>query len=76
MADQSATYLNFNELSAKLGNRGRTTLYRDLDQRRHQQPIKIGSRLYWLEAAVDQHLLALRSFANSKPAPISGAGGL
>ena len=46
-------YLNFTELRAKLGGRGRTTVYRDVEEGRLPKPIKIGSRLYWIESAVD-----------------------
>lgn len=52
-------YLNFHELQAKLGNRGRTTIYRDVDQGRLPKPMKIGSRLYWNEAEVDAAIASL-----------------
>lgn len=54
-------YLTFRDLQKKLGGRGRTTIYRDLDVGRLPQPIKLGSRLYWIEDEVDQHLNAARS---------------
>jgi prophage regulatory protein len=47
------TYLNLNQLSAKLGGRSRSSLYRDVDENRIPAPLKIGSRLYWIESAVD-----------------------
>jgi predicted DNA-binding transcriptional regulator AlpA len=41
-------YLSFTGLlQAKLGGRGRTTIYRDVDLGQFTKPIKIGSRLYW-----------------------------
>jgi prophage regulatory protein len=52
------TYLSFKDLQAKLGGRGRTTIYRDVDLGRLPKPIKIGSRLYWNEADIDATLQA------------------
>jgi predicted DNA-binding transcriptional regulator AlpA len=49
-------YLTFNDLRAKLGNRGRTTIYRDVEAGRLPKPIKLGVRLYWVEDQVDQHI--------------------
>jgi prophage regulatory protein len=51
-------YLSFTGLQAKLGGRGRTTIYRDVDLGRLPKPIKIGSRLYWNEADIDATLKA------------------
>lgn len=53
MANQSPKYLNFNELRAKLGNRGRTSIYRDIELGRLPKPMKFGARLYWKEADID-----------------------
>lgn len=49
-------YLSFRDLQAKLGGRGRTTIYRDVDLGRLPKPVKIGSRLYWNEAEIDATL--------------------
>ncbi|MEH6393143.1 MAG: AlpA family phage regulatory protein [Sulfitobacter sp.] len=49
-------YLSFKDLQAKLGGRGRTTIYRDVDLGRLPKPLKIGSRLYWNEADIDATL--------------------
>lgn len=49
-------YLSFRELQEKLGGRGRTTIYRDVEQGRLPKPKKLGSRLYWNEADVDAAL--------------------
>lgn len=49
-------YLNFTELRTKLGGRGRTTIYRDVDEKRLPAPIKLGGRLYWIESQVDEAL--------------------
>jgi prophage regulatory protein len=54
----STKYLSFSDLQSKLGGRGRTTIYRDVDLGRLPKPIKIGSRLYWNEADIDATLQA------------------
>ena len=46
-------YLSFNQLQAKLGNRSRSSIYRDLDEGRLPKPVKLGARLYWPEDAID-----------------------
>jgi prophage regulatory protein len=46
-------YITFNELRAKLGNRGRSTIYRDVESGRLPQPIKFGARLFWIESDVE-----------------------
>lgn len=46
-------YLSFRDLQARLGGRGRTTIYRDVENGRLPKPVKIGSRLYWPEADID-----------------------
>lgn len=52
-------YLSFADLQAKLGGRGRTTIYRDVEQGRLPKPMKIGSRLYWSEADIDAAIASL-----------------
>ena len=52
-------YLNFSDLQSKLGNRSRSSIYRDLELGRIPRPIKIGSRLYWPEADIDAAIAAL-----------------
>jgi len=47
-------YLSFSDLQDKLGGRGRTTIYRDVELGRLPKPLKIGSRLYWVENQVDE----------------------
>ncbi len=49
-------YLNFTELREKLGGRGRTTVYRDIELGRLPKPLKLGSRLYWIESEIDEAL--------------------
>jgi predicted DNA-binding transcriptional regulator AlpA len=52
-------YLTFRDLQKKLGNRGRSTIYRDVELGRLPKPIKIGSRLYWNETDIDAKLAEL-----------------
>ncbi len=47
------TYLSFSQLQAKLGNRSRSSVYRDLEAGRLPPPVKLGARLYWSEDAID-----------------------
>jgi prophage regulatory protein len=56
-------YLTFSELRAKLGGRSRSTIYLDLAAGRLPRPVKLGGRLYWPEAEVDEHLRQLRDKA-------------
>lgn len=56
-------YLNFTELRQKLGGRGRTTVYRDIELGRLPAPIKLGGRLYWVESQVDDALTASQADA-------------
>ncbi len=51
-------YLTFRDLQEKLGGRGRTTIYRDVELGRLPKPVKIGSRLYWAEADIDATIKA------------------
>lgn len=48
------TYLNLNQLSEKMGSRSRSSIYRDIEAGTLPKPLKIGSRLYWVESAVDE----------------------
>lgn len=57
------TYLNLNQLSAKLGGRSRSSIYRDVDSKRIPAPIRIGSRLYWIEGEVDEAIASAHSEA-------------
>jgi len=56
-------YLSFHELREKLGGRGRTTVYRDIELGRLPKPLKLGSTLYWVEQEVDECLMAQREAA-------------
>ena len=52
-------YLTLRDLQAKLGGRGRTTIYRDIEAGRLPKPLKIGSRLYWPEDEIDAFISEL-----------------
>ena len=56
-------YLSFREVQDKLGGRGRTTIYRDIESGRLPKPLKFGSRLYWIEADIDA---AVQGFATGQ----------
>ncbi len=46
-------YITLGQLQTKLGGRGRTTIYRDIESGRLPKPTKIGARLYWAESDID-----------------------
>lgn len=46
-------YLSLQQLRAKLGNCGRSTVYRYVEAGFIPKPIKLGGRLFWAESAVD-----------------------
>ncbi len=56
MRHSTRRYISFAELSDKLGGRSRSSIYRDLEQGRLPNPVKIGARLYWCEEEIDGHL--------------------
>ena len=49
-------YLTLEQTSKKLGDRSRSSLYRDFAAGRLPQPLKIGGRLYLCEEAIDKYL--------------------
>lgn len=51
-------YLTLRDVQTKLGGRGRTTIYRDVELGRLPKPMKIGSRLFWAEADIDAAMAA------------------
>ena len=59
------TYLTLNQLRKKLAGRSRSAIYLDLEAGRLPRPVKLGGRLYWAEAEIDEHLDALREEASS-----------
>ena len=46
-------YLSLAELREKLGGRGRSTIYRDVEAGRLPPPLLLGGKLYWVEGEVD-----------------------
>ena len=48
------TYLNMSQLRAKLGNRSRASIYRDVAAGRLPRPRKLGATLLWDEPKVDE----------------------
>ena len=47
-------YLNLAQLRANLGGRSRSSIYRDIEAGRIPKPVKLGARLYWNEAEIDE----------------------
>ncbi len=56
-------YLNFVQLRAKLGGRSRSAIYLDMAAGRLPLPVKLGGKLYWLEADIDAWLNDLREMS-------------
>lgn len=52
-------YLNMDQLRSKLGQRSRSSILRDVDAQRLPKPTKIGGRLYWNEADVDEAIQSI-----------------
>ncbi len=52
-------YITMDQLRAKLGGRGRTSVYRDVEEGRLPKPLKFGARLYWRESDIDERMAAL-----------------
>ncbi len=52
-------YITMDQLRAKLGGRGRTSVYRDVEEGRLPKPLKFGARLYWRESDIDEWMAAL-----------------
>lgn len=46
-------YITLPQLQAKLGGRGRTTIYDDIKSGRLPKPRKLGGTNYWLESDID-----------------------
>ncbi len=53
-------YLTLPQLSEKLGNRSRSSIYRDVELGRLPRPMKFGARVYFDEAEVKATLEARR----------------
>ena len=46
---------------AKLSGRGRTTIYRDVEEGRLSKPFKLGGTLFWRDSEVDDRIAELSS---------------
>jgi prophage regulatory protein len=56
-------YLTLLQLSEKLGNRSRSSIYRDVEQGRLPIPMKFGARVYFDETEVEAAVAAQRTKA-------------
>lgn len=56
-------YLTMSQLQEKLGGRGRTTIYRDVEENRLPKPIKLGGRLYWVDSQIDEAINNVQGLA-------------
>ena len=52
-------YLSLKSVQKKLDDRSRSSIYRDVEKGRLPKPIKLGCRLYWIEAEIDAALTSL-----------------
>ncbi|SIT18383.1 Helix-turn-helix domain-containing protein [Roseivivax lentus] len=50
------TYLTLEDVSIKLGNRSRSSIYKDIEAGRLPKPMKLGARIYWPEDELEAHL--------------------
>ncbi len=53
MKQQNRKFLNFAQLSAKLGDRSRSSIGRDIKAERLPKPVKMGGLNYWPEDVID-----------------------
>ena len=56
-------YITLKELSEKLGNRSRSSIYLDIQAGRLPKPVKLGGRNLFIVDEVDARLSALREAA-------------
>lgn len=61
-------FLTLSDLRSKLGGRGRSSIYRDVEAGRLPPPIKLGGRLLWAEDKVDRALEDLADGSRAKDA--------
>lgn len=52
-------YLTLDQLRTKLGGKGRTTIYRLVENGGLPQPIHIGGRPHWIDGEVDRHIIQM-----------------
>lgn len=56
----SEKLISFSQLQAKLGNRSRSSIYRDIEEKRIPKPMKLGMKLYWNETQIDELIQKLQ----------------
>lgn len=54
MKQQNRKFLNFGQLSDKLGGRSRSSVERDIRAGRLPKPVKMGGLNYWAEDVIDR----------------------
>lgn len=63
-------YLKFKALSAKLGGRSRSSIFRDMRDRGFPAPLQLGSSVVWNESSVDAWLES-RAAMGYQPAEVA-----
>lgn len=63
MVTKSRRFIGVDDMRRKLGNCGRSTLFRWEEAGEIPPSLKIGARRVWLESEVDNHLLRQRAKA-------------
>jgi predicted DNA-binding transcriptional regulator AlpA len=59
MESNRMKYFTLADVQKRLGNRGRSSIYRDLEAGRLPAPVKLGGRLYWIESELTEALTRL-----------------
>jgi len=72
----SKKWLNIKQLSKKVGDRGRNSIYRDVERGFLPKPLQMGSRgrVLWDEDEVDAYLLNMASQTFEKKQIVCGEG--
>lgn len=65
----SQQFLDFESLSSKLSGRSRSSIDRDVKAGRLPRPLKMGQRVYWRDAEVDEHLAKMMENQNPEAVP-------
>jgi predicted DNA-binding transcriptional regulator AlpA len=68
MTEQTATestdkFITLHQLRDKLAGRARSSIYLDIENERLPAPMKLGGRLYWSDAAVNDAMAQLQTQA-------------
>lgn len=59
--NHGASVISLSQLSQKLGGRSRSSIYRDMADRRLPQPFRVGGRIYFDEEEVEATLAGRRA---------------